>query len=114
MPFDSLPEVPLVIDEVELTLRNARFYIERGWCKGQLHRNKHAEHCAVGAIRMATGWKTNSLFYRTVRRLADSLPGQYRRGPDRPDTRIVMGWNDRATRTKAEVLKQFDKVIYQS
>ena len=108
MPFDSLP----VLDEVNLTLRNARGILESGWCKGQLSRNRHQEHCAIGAIRMALGWKRpNALFHRTVHRLAESLPEDFRKRFQDDDHDTVTSWNDFHTRTHKQVLAQFDRVI---
>jgi len=106
MPFDSLP----VLDDVDLTLRKAREIIQQGWCQGGLHRNKHQQHCAVGAIRMAIGWKRpNALYLKSLARLADSLPTQYSRFHS--NTCSVMSWNDTKSRTVGQVLAQFDKVI---
>ena len=103
MPFDSLP----VLDDVDLTLRKAREIIQQGWCQGGIHRNKHQQHCAVGAIRMAVGWKTNALYRKTLERLADSLPKQYFQF--KSDICGVMSWNDAKCRTVDQVLAQFDK-----
>lgn len=108
MPFDSLP----VLDEVALTLLNARGIVESGWCKGQLSRNRHQEHCAVGAIRMALGWKRpNALFHQTVQRLAESLPEDYRKRFQADAQAVVISWNDFHSRTHKQVLAQFDRAI---
>jgi|SRR5580765_7822559 len=109
MPFDSLP----ILDEVALTLLNARGILESGWCKGQLSRNHHQEHCAVGAIRMALGWKRkNALFDQTIKRLAESLPSHYKSFRE-GDVYVVMGWNDFHSRTQKQVLAQFTRAAIQ-
>jgi len=107
MPFDSMP----VLDEVDLTLRNARGYIEAGWCQGELHRCNHTQHCTIGAIRMALGWhrpSANPLYYKSIRRLVATLPEQHHGSSP---VFSVMKWNDAPLRTKEEVLALLDKAI---
>lgn len=106
MPFDSLPE----LDNIDLLLRSARHYVEEGWCQHKLHEDNHSKHCVLGAIRQANGWKKNALYYDAVRRFVKTLPrlpvycvGDY--------VRAISLWNDRRSRTKQQVLKQFDKVL---
>lgn len=107
MPFDSMP----VLDEVDLTLRNARGYIEQGWCQGELYHGNHEQHCTIGAIRMALGWhypSKNPLYNKSIRRLVAALPEQHRRSSL---VYSVMKWNDAPLRTKEEVLELLDKAI---
>src|SRR3954467_12080132 len=95
MPFDALP----VLDEVDLTLRVARGYVERGWCKATIHR-RNEEYCAVGAIRMAVAGdmrvksSLEPLYQKTARRLLETLPTMYRSRHRESDASIMV-WNDR-------------------
>jgi hypothetical protein len=116
MPFDNLPE----LDKINLALRAARECIERGWVQGILYDAMHENHCVVGALRVACGTpaRVNPLqaedpfLIQSLERFSASLPSYYRRKYGKLGCLgVVARWNDSHTRTKEQVLAQFDKLI---
>jgi hypothetical protein len=114
MPFDSLPEIttPVIVDdEVTIILRTARDIVQRGWCRGELHHNNHQEHCTLGAIRQANGWKVNALYRKAVKRFSDDINLTKEQRILHTPHKIVMSWNDVPFRTKGQILAKFTRVI---
>src|SRR4051812_29815070 len=108
MPFDSLPEY----DKVDLLLLAARQCVEKGWCQHTGHRNDHEQHCVLGAIDyVGSDLRITKL---AVHRFFESLPNLYHNGIFYDNggnyAQVVAKWNDRKSRTKRQVLAQFDLV----
>lgn len=94
-------------------LRKARARIERGWCRESFARDKgnrtiapwRAEarrFCARGAM-MVNGWSDDSVDRKTEGFLAEATGAGSRLG--------IECWNDDPKRTKAQVLRAFDRAI---
>jgi hypothetical protein len=127
MPFDSLPEPNLPFDPVAALLAEARGLIaNHGWCQRAMINETGV--CTVGAIRIAVDRlaepldQRRRLYARAIARFAAALPARCQRrftmvfvggkGLRRYSAlgSIIM-WNDRKSRTRRQVLAQFDKVV---
>ena len=86
-------------------IREARGYIEQGWCRGAIARNRDGEEvpwrdedacewCILGAFRKAQWWNHTELI--------EALFAAMDEAPD--------DWNDNPTRTKQDVLDLMDRL----
>lgn len=101
--------------DVLTVLVRARELVAQGWCQGAFARDADGESvgdlsslacswCATGAIRRAALELCSPCYGRLVFWKAISRFGRRR-------MRDIPGWNDHPGRTKAEVLRRFDRVI---
>ena len=85
------------------TLVKARGYIEKGWCQGASFRRRHGKKvawCVLGAL--AETHAPSQIECDAIRLLCDVMCKQ---------TRVLASWNDFPGRTKAQVLRAFDRAI---
>jgi hypothetical protein len=101
----TAPAQPELDEETRRVLQDARrILLERGWCR-QIRMDADGRVCLVGAIEVAMhGSVRFNHTHGNTYKAADDILGPF-------GIRDAAEWNDDPSRTKAEVIDLFDRLL---